>query len=145
MLWDLVQPFHVLGDQLRCAMVVVQYGQYSVDYGVVGLAEADVDAEDGVDEGEDQAVDEMPDRRAHALFVVKADVSGGVVGGWLLGGFFRGCWREVGLYHLFALADGQAAALLIGAGVEGPRLALADHVGVIEWIEACFGWVWRWV
>lgn len=50
------QTLDVLADQLRCPVVVVQNGQYPVHDGMVDLSEADVDAEDEVDEVVDEDV-----------------------------------------------------------------------------------------
>lgn len=127
MLRHFAQVLDILLDQLGRAVVVVQHRQYTIDNRMVGLSEADVDAEDGVDDAEDEAMNEMPYRWAYALLVVEADVPGaGVVGG----GLFCGLVGEVGSHHLLPLRDRQMAAFLIAAGVEGSRLATADHCEV---------------
>lgn len=126
MLRQLGQALDILLNQLGRAVVVVQHGEHAVDNGVVCLAEADVDAEDGVDEDEDQVVDEVSDGGAHALLVVEADVPSSGGGLAVVVGEVGG---EVWAHHLLALGDGQTSAFLIAAGVEGSHLATAHHLG----------------
>lgn len=56
MVRDLTKTLHIALDQLGCAVVVVQQGEESVDNGMVDLSQADVNAEEGMDNSEQRPV-----------------------------------------------------------------------------------------
>lgn len=64
MLRQPAQPFDIAPYQLGRAVVVVIYRVYPVRNGMVGLAEADVDGEEDVDEGEDEDMVLAPEEAA---------------------------------------------------------------------------------
>lgn len=66
MFGDAFEPFYVFLDQLGCAVVVVHDAAHAVGDGVVGLAETDVDGEEGVDEDEEEGVELVLEELAHA-------------------------------------------------------------------------------
>ena len=95
-------------------MVVVKHRKHLVNNTMVRLPEADIDAEEGVDYGEDEAVDHVAYSGSHSLFVVRRASFG--------------CRREVWFEHLFSFLCGQLAAMLVAAGVECASLLWANHV-----------------
>lgn len=108
-------------NELRSAVVVVKHCKSTIGQGVVEVASPDVEGEDGVDEGEEQAVQHLEQRRAQALAVVEA------LGAMIDVIRLLDRWK-IGLEELFALCRRQLLTRLrIFVSPKARELALGRH------------------
>lgn len=115
-------------DKFWCSVVIVEHSQSTIHQGVVEMAGANVQGEDGVDEGEEQLMQQMLQCRSKSLAVVESLGMMHLVFG--LVALFHG--REIGLQQLFALSWRQFLARLhIFVASEARELSLAWHFSII--------------